>query len=83
MMLPYGSRSCSIVAHSVSVVSTIQLHCNKLETFALGQNLKNWKIGKEKFGNIREEKFGNVKDSSIFYVKCLVISRLLDLGGSK
>ena len=62
------------VAHSIFVVSTIQLNCNQLETFALGQNLKNWKIGKEKFGN--------AKILYVFNVYCLVISRLLGQGGS-
>ena len=64
-----------VVDHSIFVVSTIQLHCNKLEPFALDQNLKNWKIGKEKFGN--------AKNLYVFIVTCLLVFRLLGQSGSK
>ena len=63
------------VAHALFillVVSHIHMVCNKSKTFAIGSIL-------EKFLH-RKLKFGNAKISSVFYVNCLLISRLLGLG---
>ena len=63
------------VAHTIFVVSATHVKCFKPKTLLWGQYLKNWYI--------REIIFGNAKNPSVFYVKCLHISRVLSLSGSK
>ena len=63
------------VAHTLFIffgVSQIYMVCFKSKTSAIGSILENLVH--------RKLKFGNAKISSVFYVICLLISRLLGLG---